>query len=78
MHIVRVYCKHPRETHPDMEKPLFIRRGETLREVASQIHESLVEKLTGAKVWKLSHSQYTSVKPDYEPVDCDVVELIIA
>jgi ribosome-interacting GTPase 1 len=78
MDIVRVYCKHPKEEHPDMEKPLFIRRGETLREVAAQIHESLVERFKGAKVWKPGQLQCQSVKPDYEPVDCDVVELIIA
>ncbi len=78
MHIVRVYCKHPNEAYPDMEKPLFIRCGDTLREVAAQIHESLVERFKGAKVWKPGQLQYQSVKPDYEPVDCDVVELIIA
>jgi len=78
MQIVRVYCKHPKESEPDLEKPLFIRHGESLREMAAQIHRSLVERVKGAKVWKPGETQFLSVKPDYQPTDCDIVELIVA
>jgi len=78
MRIVRVYCKHPKEDGPDLKKPLFIHQGDSLKEVAYQIHESVAEHLIGAKVWKSATSIYQMAKPEYQPCDGDIIELTVA
>jgi len=78
MRIVRVYCKHPKEDGPDLQKPLFIQQGDSLKEVANQIHESVADHLIGAKIWKSGAWTFQMVKPDYQPRDGDIVELAVA
>jgi len=78
MDIVRVYCKHPKEDKPELDTPIVIHRGDSLREVAIQIHESLAHRMNGAKIWKSGSSSFEAVKPDYQPCDGDVVELTVA
>ncbi len=73
--IVRVYTKHPKEKDPDMTKPFTIRNGETLVEVAQNVHRDMADNLKSARVWGANVHDGTSVKPDYEPVDGDIVEL---
>lgn len=73
--IIRVYAKSPNEKEADRSKPFTIRQGETLVEVAEQIHRDLAASFKSAKVWgKLVHPG-TMVKRDYEPADEDVVEI---
>ncbi len=73
--VVRVYTKHPKEKEPDRSKPFTIRRGETLVEVAEQVHRDMARNLKSARVWGSAVHPGTVVKPDYQPVDGDVVEL---
>lgn len=73
--MVRVYTKHPKQKEPDMSKPFTIKRGETLVEVAEQVHHEMAATLKGARVWGKSLHAGTPVKPDYQPEDKDVVEL---
>lgn len=73
--VVRVYTKHPKQKEPDMSKPFTIKRGETLVEVAEQVHHEMAAALKGARVWGKSLHAGTPVKPDYQPEDKDVVEL---
>jgi hypothetical protein len=73
--LVRVYTKNPKEKEPDMTKPFAIRRGQTLVEVAEQVHQSMADKLQSARVWGSQVHPGTTVKPDYEPIDGDVIEL---
>jgi uncharacterized protein len=73
--VVRVYTKHPKEKQPDRSKPFTIRRGETLLEVAEQVHHDMAASLKSARVWGEAVHDGTSVKPDYQPLDGDVVEL---
>lgn len=75
LEIVRVYTKHPKEKDPDMSKPFTIRRGDTLVEVAENVHRDMADSLKSARVWGSKVHPGTSVKPDYEPVDGDIVEL---
>ncbi|MFN3190837.1 MAG: GTPase [Aureliella sp.] len=75
LEIVRVYTKHPKEKEPDRTKPFAVRRGDTLVEVAQHVHKEMAEQLRGARVWGPKVHDGTVVKPDYEPVDGDVVEL---
>lgn len=73
--IVRVYTKHPKQKDPDMTKPFAIRRGQTLVEVAENVHRDLALSLKGARVWGRAVHPGTTVKPDYVPQDGDIVEL---
>lgn len=75
LEIVRVYAKHPKEKEPDRSKPFTIRRGDTLVEVAECIHREMASQLKGARVWGSAVHDGTPVKPDYQPLDGDVVEL---
>jgi ribosome-interacting GTPase 1 len=73
--VVRVYTKHPKQKEPDMSKPFTIKRGETLVEVAEQVHHEMAASLKGARVWGRTLHAGTPVKPDYQPEDKDIVEL---
>jgi len=73
--VVRVYTKSPKEKRPDYEKPYTIRRGQTLLEVAEQIHRELATQMRFARVWGSHIHDGTHVKADYVPHDQDVVEL---
>lgn len=75
LQIVRVYTKHPKEKEPDRSKPFTIRRGDTLVEVAENVHRDMAANLKGARVWGAAVHDGTTVKPDYQPQDGDVVEL---
>ncbi len=75
LEIVRVYTKHPKQREADMTKPFTIRRGQTLVEVAENVHRDMAASLKGAKVWGKAVHDGTMVKPDYEPLDGDIVEL---
>ena len=76
LEIVRVYSKHPKQKEADMTKPFTVRRGESLIEVAEQIHHDLASRLKGARVWGAAVHDGTTVKPDYQPQDGDIIELI--
>ncbi len=73
--VVRVYSKLPTAKSPDMERPFTIRRGQTILEVAAQVHKDFVENFKFARVWGSQVHDATVVKADYLPVDRDVVEL---
>ncbi|MCA9121959.1 MAG: 50S ribosome-binding GTPase [Planctomycetaceae bacterium] len=72
--VVRVYTKTPDEKAADYNKPYTIRRGQTLLEVAEQIHKDFACKLKHAKVWSQAFNAASIVRADYEPRDRDVVE----
>ncbi len=73
--VVRVYSKLPTAKAPDMDRPFTIRRGQTILEVAAQVHKDFVENFKFARVWGSQVHDATVVKADYLPVDRDIVEL---
>jgi uncharacterized protein len=75
LEIVRVYSKNPKQKEADMTKPFTIRTGDTLVEFAEKIHRDIAASFKSARVWGMKVHPATVVKPDYEPVDRDVVEL---
>ncbi len=75
LNIVRVYVKHPKQKEADMSTPYAIHQGETLVQVAEQIHRDMGSTLKSARVWGRAGHAGTTVKPDYQPLDGDVVEL---
>jgi uncharacterized protein len=75
LRIVRVYTKHPKQKDPDLSKPFAIRQGQTLLDVADCIHRDVAAALKSARVWSKGSQSATTVKPDYQPQDGDIVEL---
>ncbi|QDV27950.1 GTPase [Aureliella helgolandensis] len=75
LEVVRVYTKHPLQKQPDLTKPFAIRKGGTLLDVAANVHHEMARNLKFARVWGSAVHGGTTVKPDYQPQDGDVVEL---
>lgn len=72
--VVRVYTKRPNDKAPDYSHPYTIRRGQTLLEVAEQVHKDFAQNLKRARIWSEPTHAGTIVKTDYVPRDRDVVE----
>jgi len=75
--LVRVYTKTPSEKTPDYSHPYTIRRGQTLLDVAEQVHKDFVQNLKYARVWSEPTHAGNIVKADYVPRDRDVIEFHI-
>lgn len=72
--IVRVYTKVP--GHPaDRHRPFTLRRGQTVADVARQVHGDVASSLRYARVWGHSAFEGQQVGPDHVLDDGDVVEL---
>lgn len=76
LQIVRVYAKDPRDREIERTQPYILKHGDTLIEFAGQIHGNLANRLKGARVWSHPMTEPTIVKPDYQPNDQDVIELM--
>ncbi len=67
---IRVYTKK------DMERPIIVRRGSTVRDVAEKIHEDFVKYFKFARVWgKSVKFQGEKVGLEHVLEDGDVVEI---
>ncbi|MDA7980038.1 MAG: 50S ribosome-binding GTPase [Pirellulales bacterium] len=73
--VIRVYTKQPTQKEPDMEKPFTIPRGQTILDVAEQIHRDIAANFKTARVWGTQVHDGTTVKADYIPEDKDIVEI---
>jgi ribosome-interacting GTPase 1 len=73
--VVRVYTKHPKQKDPDLSKPFVLRQGQTLFDVAECVHCDMAASLKSARVWGKAVHGGTTVKPEYQPQDGDIVEL---
>ncbi len=72
--VVRVYTKIPGKP-PDMSKPFTIRRGETVLDVAAQVHRDVARDLKYARVWGTASFEGQQVGRDHTLIDGDVIEL---
>ncbi|MBN1908404.1 MAG: 50S ribosome-binding GTPase [Pirellulales bacterium] len=75
MDVVRVYTKLPSAKEPNMDRPFTVRRGQTLADLAGQVHKDYIEGLKFARVWGTAVHDATVVKNDYVLHDKDIVEL---
>ena len=75
LEIVRVYSKAPGKP-PDKDKPFTVRFGDTVHDVAVQVHRDLADKLKFARLWGAS-GQFAGqqVSRDHPVRDGDVLEL---
>ncbi len=77
LEIIRVYTKQP--NGPVADKPLILRRGATVLDVAKSIHKDFVKKFKYAKIWGPS-AKYPGERTGLEHVvmDGDIVEIHIS
>jgi ribosome-interacting GTPase 1 len=74
LEIVRVYTKTPGKP-ADADKPFTVRRGETVRDVARQVHQEFGERIKFARIWGSETFDGQQVGPEHPVVDRDVVEI---
>ncbi len=72
--VVRVYTKLPGKD-PDLTAPFTIRRGQTVLDLATDIHKDVARALRFARVWGSHAFDGQQVGRDYQPHDGDVIEL---
>jgi len=71
--LVKVYTKPP--DGPPAERPLVVKRGATILEVARAVHKDFARRLKFARVWGSTKFPGQQVPRDYQVQDGDVVEL---
>ena len=78
MRFMRVFLKEVNKK-PDLEEPLIMFKGATLRDVCSKLHKDFVEKFNHARLWGKSAKFEGQAfrKLDKELCDGDIVELHI-
>lgn len=74
--VIRVYTKPPGKP-PELTRPYTLHFGQTVRELAVQVHKDIAEKLKFAKVWGSGRFEGQPVGPEHRLADKDVVELHI-
>ncbi len=74
LEIIRIYTKQP--NGPIADKPLILRKGATVYDVAKSIHKSFVENFRYAKIWGPS-AKYPGERTGLDHVveDGDIVEI---
>ncbi len=73
---IRVYCKEVNEK-ADLEEPLIMRKGSTIREMCQRLHKDFVTNFRYAKVWGTSAKFPGQVfkQPRHTLQDGDIVEI---
>jgi uncharacterized protein len=76
LRFIRIYLKEPKH-EPDMEEPLIMREGCTLKDVCDKLHRDFVSKFKFARIWGKS-SKFPGQKLlslEHKLLDNDVVEV---
>jgi len=74
LEIVRVYTKTPGKP-ADSGKPFTVRRGDTVLDVARQVHRDIARDMKFARMWGEDVFDGQQVGPDHVVADGDTVEL---
>jgi uncharacterized protein len=74
--IIRVYTKAPGK-QPDMDNPFVLKSGETVLDLAYNIHRDFPDRLKNARVWGSTKFEGQTAARDYILQDGDIVELNI-
>ncbi len=74
--LIRVYMKEPNEK-PDMEVPLIIFNGSSIKDVCNKLHRDFADKFKFARVWgkSVKYGGQKIVKLTHKLEDNDVLEL---
>jgi ribosome-interacting GTPase 1 len=76
MQIIRVFSK-PRGKDVDLNDPFVVRKGCTVEEFASKVHQDFADQLKVARIWGTGVYDGQMVQRDHVLQDGDVVELVI-
>ncbi|MBM3175838.1 MAG: TGS domain-containing protein [Chloroflexi bacterium] len=76
LEIMRVYTKTP-GTKPDMNDPIILKRGSTIKNAAEDVHKDFKAKLKYAVVWGSGKFDGQRVGPEHVLKDGDIIELHI-
>ena len=76
LNIIRVYSKSQGKK-PDRSSPFVLKKGSTIVDFASKVHQDFAQKLRAAKVWGPAVFDGQMVQRDYVLQDGDIVELQI-
>jgi len=74
LNIIRIYTKEPNEENPS-PKPIVVKSGVTVIEIAKDIHSSLYRNFRYARIWGSSKYPGERVGGDYILKDKDVIEI---
>lgn len=74
LEVIRTYSKSPGKP-AEMDRPFTLRRGQTVLDVASQVHKDIAAGLRYARIWGTQVYPGQQVGPDHPLADKDVVEL---
>ncbi len=74
--LMGIYMKEPSKP-PDMEEPLIMRKGSTLRDVCAKLHRDFPQRFKFARIWGISAKfpGQKILRLEYEVHDGDIVEL---
>jgi ribosome-interacting GTPase 1 len=72
--VVRVYTKAPGKD-PDAGRPFTLRQGDTVADLALQIHKEIARSLKFARVWGSGQFDGQQVGPDHRLQDKDIIEI---
>jgi ribosome-interacting GTPase 1 len=74
LQVVRVYTKQPGKP-ADTDRPFTLRRGQTVLNVAEQVHKDIASALRYAKIWGTEVFAGQQVGPEHVLADRDIIEL---
>jgi hypothetical protein len=74
LQIVRVYTKQPGKP-ADTDRPFTLRRGQTVLDVAHQVHKDIASGLRYGKIWGTEAYAGQQVGPEHVLADKDIIEL---
>lgn len=74
--LIRVYTKAPGKD-PVMSKPVVVRRGATLLDVATMVHKDFAQELKYARVWGSGKFDGQRIQRDYLVEEGDILEFKI-
>jgi hypothetical protein len=74
LQIVRVYTKQPGKP-ADTDRPFTLRRGQTVLDVAQQVHKDIASGLRYGKIWGTEVYAGQQVGPEHVLADKDIIEL---
>lgn len=74
LQIVRVYTKQPGKP-ADTSRPFTLRRGQTVLDVAHQVHKDIASSLRYGKIWGTEAYAGQQVGPEHALADKDIIEL---
>lgn len=74
LQVVRVYTKQPGKP-ADTSRPFTLYRGQTVLDVAHQVHKDIASSLRYGKIWGTEVYAGQQVGPDHVLADKDVIEL---